>query len=318
MQRPRLVISLDFELHWGVRDHTSVEQYRDNLLGVREAIPVMLSLFARKGIAATWATVGFLFAETKEQLEAHFPSELPTYDEPALSPYAAMSEVGDNEVSDPFHFGASLIRQITETQRQELATHTFSHYYCLAPGQRVEQFEADLRAAAAIAKTVTDEPLRSIVFPRNQFADEHLGVVERLHYEAYRGNPAHWAYVPAERETSRRRLFRLVDSYLPLARPRPSVCSTGQLSNIGATNFLRPYTKRLRRLEPIRRRRLVESMTSAARSGETFHLWWHPHNFGKNLRENIALLDSLLDHFTELRRRYGMESSTMAEAASSR
>src|SRR5262245_13071649 len=56
-----LVISLDFELHWGVRDKRPVDgSYRENLLGAREAIPRMLDLFEEFGIAATWATVGFL------------------------------------------------------------------------------------------------------------------------------------------------------------------------------------------------------------------------------------------------------------------
>lgn len=316
MPQSNLIISLDFELHWGVRDHTSVEAYRTNLLGVRQAIPAMLALFARRGVAATWATVGFLFADTKQQLEAHFPSHLPTYDDPALSPYAWMSEVGPDEAADPFHFGASLLRQIASTPRQEVATHTFSHYYCLASGQRIEQFEADLQAAATIAKLVTSEPIRSIVFPRNQFADAHLRALQRLDYQAYRGNPEHWAYEPVARETPQRRLFRLVDSYVPLTRSRASDSFTG-IANVEATAFLRPYASRLRRLEPLRRIRLYDTMTRAAREGHSFHLWWHPHNFGSNLSENMQFLEALLDHFAELRRHYGMESMTMAEAASS-
>ena len=56
-----LIVSLDFELHWGVRDVKTVAQYRENLLGVRRAIPALLATFADYGIHATWATVGFLF-----------------------------------------------------------------------------------------------------------------------------------------------------------------------------------------------------------------------------------------------------------------
>ena len=65
-----LVISLDFELHWGVRDLTPVDgPYRGNLLGAREAVPRMLELFERFEFGATWATVGFLFASTRDELE---------------------------------------------------------------------------------------------------------------------------------------------------------------------------------------------------------------------------------------------------------
>jgi hypothetical protein len=58
-----LVISLDFELYWGVRDVFALEEYASNLLGVRKVVPAVLQLFDQYGIHATWATVGFLFSE---------------------------------------------------------------------------------------------------------------------------------------------------------------------------------------------------------------------------------------------------------------
>src|SRR5277367_5273170 len=88
------VISLDFELHWGVRDHRSVDQYRENLLGVRQAVPAILELFERYGIHATWATVGFLFFASLDDLKAGVPDELPSYCDASLNPYTALSEVG--------------------------------------------------------------------------------------------------------------------------------------------------------------------------------------------------------------------------------
>ena len=70
-----LVISLDFELHWGVRDKRPADgPYRENLLGAREAIPRMLDLFEEFGVAATWATVGFLFAKNRREREEFSPS----------------------------------------------------------------------------------------------------------------------------------------------------------------------------------------------------------------------------------------------------
>ena len=47
------VISLDFELNWGVRDVYDISQYGKNLLNGREAIPKILSLipdFSKTGI----------------------------------------------------------------------------------------------------------------------------------------------------------------------------------------------------------------------------------------------------------------------------
>src|SRR6266487_5798938 len=61
VQYGALVISLDFELLWGVRDKRTIADYGANILGVRRVIPALLDLFAERNIACTWATVGLLF-----------------------------------------------------------------------------------------------------------------------------------------------------------------------------------------------------------------------------------------------------------------
>lgn len=75
-----LVISLDLELYWGVRDVLPAnEAYWENLKGEPVAIKAILDLFEEYGMAATWATVGFLFAESTEDLERLKPRILPEY-----------------------------------------------------------------------------------------------------------------------------------------------------------------------------------------------------------------------------------------------
>src|ERR1700679_3073446 len=107
MSNSALVISLDFELFWGVRDVVGLDAYRDNLLGVRQAIPALLRLFAEREIHATWATVGFLFCRAKQELMATLPHRLPAYSDRSLSPYD-LTDVGQDEARDPFHFAPSL------------------------------------------------------------------------------------------------------------------------------------------------------------------------------------------------------------------
>lgn len=314
----RFVISLDFELHWGVRDHSTVEQYRENLLGVRRAVPALLDMFRRYEIHATWATVGMLFAENKRHLLAAVPTRRPQYAERALSPYEAIErEVGEDESTDPFHFAPSLIRQIAATPHQELGTHTFSHYYCMESGQTAEDFEADLRAAIAISAPYRDA-CKSIVFPRNQHNPSYLPVLARCGVRAMRGNSPHWAYAARAHaeETPLRRAARLADAYLPILPTARDVTRTPEgVSDVPASAFLRPFQPRLRSVEPVRLARLRAAMTRAATRGQLFHIWWHPHNFGTHTGENLANLATLLDHARELRRRYGLRSMTMAEAA---
>ena len=54
-------------------------------------------------------------------------------------------------------------------------------------------------------------------------------------------------------------------------------------------------------------------MTQAAKRGEIYHLWWHPHNFGVNQTENLAGLETILKHYATLEKSFEMKSKTMAE-----
>ena len=56
-------------------------------------------------------------------------------------------------------------------------------------------------------------------------------------------------------------------------------------------------------------------MSFAAKNNEGFHLWWHPHNFGINLTENLQFLEEILKHYKELNQNFGMQSLTMQEVA---
>ena len=56
-------------------------------------------------------------------------------------------------------------------------------------------------------------------------------------------------------------------------------------------------------------------MTLAAQKKHLYHLWWHPHNFGVNIPENMANLTVILDHYAYLNKTYGFRNSTMKEAA---
>lgn len=313
-RRGELVISLDFELLWGVRDHSDQQSYGGNILGAREAIPRMLELFARHRVAATWATVGFLFCRDRDELMASLPPEeqRPRYANPVLSNYRYLDEVGADETVDPCYFGASLIDRIQATPLQEIGTHTMSHYYCLEQGQSTEAFEVDLKAARRLAQE-RGITLRSIVFPRNQFTAAHLDVCARQGLTAYRGTQTSWAYAPksGSDETLTRRATRLIDQHTGLLGAHLAERSTARPADTPASQFLRPCVGRLAAIHPLHVRVLKASMTRAATEGSGFHLWWHPHNFGREMETNLSVLDDLLTHFNRLRDAHGMLSRSM-------
>lgn len=313
------VVSLDFELHWGVRDHEPPGgRYRANLFGAREAIPQMLAAFARREVAATWAVVGFLFAESRDELLAYAPEERPTYAEPRYDAYR--EPLGRSEGEDPLHFAPSIVKRIAETPRQELASHTYSHFFCLEAGQTLAQFRADLRAARRLAADKGYE-LRSLVLPRNQLNPAYFDAVREAGFRCLRGHERSWLYQPRAREDERlaRRAGRLLDAYLDLSgshdTPWAQLEAKGGLVDVPASRFLRPHSARLAALEPRRLGRIEAAMLEAARSGTIFHLWWHPHNFGTRTAENMAGLERILGYYARLRERFGMRSLSMGEVA---
>ena len=315
-----LVISLDFELYWGLFDTGSLEDYRHRLLGARDAIPRLLDLFEEYSVAATWATVGFLMCESREELFEVMPRELPTYDDPRISSYGLLEKIGADEEDDPFHFAPSLVEEIRRRPDQEIGTHTFSHYYCLDPGQSAEAFAADLDAALRIGRRRGIE-IKSAVFPRNQINRDYMRICREQDIVAVRGNPL----TPWHRGADFRRYNsffhragRLLDAYLPLNGPRhiyPELFLGAPPTNIPATRYFRPYSRPLAILEPRRRWLVKDELTTAAHLGGLCHLWWHPHNFGIDTMRNLEILRGILDHFTILREAYGMESHNMSSLA---
>jgi len=320
MKHGHFVISLDFELFWGVRDKRSVEEYGDHVRGVHTIVPEILRIFRENGIHATWATVGFLWCENRGELLNSFPKVQPGYADPIYSPYGSyMNRIGENELDDPLHFAASLVRLIRESTGQEMGSHTFSHFYCLENGQTAEEFRADMQAADSVARKL-EMNLQSLVFPRNQYSEEYLRIAREEGIMCYRGNGESWLYRPRSQNDERlfRRALRLLDAYMNVSGPLDysnEYMRRGVLIDIPASRFLRPYSRKSSALQGLQMRRITSAMTHAARTGRTFHLWWHPHNFGVNQSENLNMLGQLIAHFKKLHAECGFESLTMGELA---
>lgn len=315
MTKPILVISLDFELFWGVADSRTIAGYRNNIEGEWNAIPRMLRLFRQYGVQATWATVGMLMCRDHKQWREIRPSIMPGYLRQQCSTYL-MDKVAFEYPK--LFFARPLVEQILETPGQEVATHTYSHFFCGEKGATPEQFVADLACAQSVA---SDMGVRcsSLVFPHNQVRKDFVDELAKAGIHAYRGNPDHWLYHGGHFTPGgiAGRAIRFADAWLPLTGAHVAHVETSDNGpiNVPASLFLRPWSSRLTAIESIRLARLKQAMTTAARQGGICHLWWHPHNFGVNMEPNIAVLESLLRHYCILRDQYGMRSLTLAAAA---
>ncbi len=309
------VVSLDFELYWGVRDHRRLDgPERKRLLAARSVVPKILAAFRDHRIRATWATVGLLFARSREEAHACRPEHLPAYQQPELDPYA--EQMGRDESEDPFRFAPSLIREIGQEPGQEIGSHSYSHYYSLEVGQSEKEFKADIASAVRIAEN-SGYQLRSYVFPRNQVRRRYLPILQQAGFHVYRGTEPAASKAPVTYHEQRKpwlRALRLADAYWDLNGPQTVAFPGGRLlARLGASRYLRPFSPALSSLESIRLRRIATAMRSAAKDRRIFHLWWHPEDFAAHSDRNIEFLHQVLNVFEKCRKEDGMASLSMGD-----
>jgi len=329
MREGVLIISLDFELHWGVfRTVTLDSPYMRNINNTPLAIERILQVLKENKISGTWAVVGLLFAESRDMIEKFAPDVKPVYENYKHNPY--LLQIGRNEVEDPLHYASSLIKKILLVPEQEIATHSFSHFLSREDGVTINAFLADIESAVKIAE-VHGLKIRSIVFPKNRLIKEFIDVMPQMGINVFRGAEKGWMYnkicsihdpKPSKIRAMLNKFGRLVDTYLPISGSNTwsmdeLKAEPGKAINIPASRFLRPFNPALKCLEWAKFRRIKSQIEYAARTGRMFHLRWHPHNFGTNLDQNIILLTRILDCYEKCRLKYNMQSMTMSAFADS-
>ena len=160
--------------------------------------------------------------------------------------------------------------------------------------------------------------LASIAFPRNQVSPASLGL-SGIRFAGFSRKRARLvspgAAATAEQNQcscAARACSIAICRSAPLMLMSPALVDG--MVDVPASRFLRPVGKSAV-LERLRLRRITSAMETAARRRRLFHLWWHPHNFGIDLEENLAFLRGILDYFRTLQERYGMRSMTMGQVA---
>lgn len=312
MSKGIFTISLDFELFWGVRDHRTLENYGENIRNVHNVVPRLLQLFSTYNVHCTWATVGFLFFNEKKEMMSYLPVDRPNYKKKEYDPY---SYIEQHELEEKYHFAPALIDQIKKTPGQEIGTHTFSHFYTLEKNTTIGQFKNDLRSAIAIAKEKGIE-IKSIVFPRNQYSDEHINACLEEGINIYRGNELSGAYKPISREEENifRKGVRFADTYINITGHHcHAIPVANKIINVPASRFLRPYNPKFTMFDGLKLRRIKQGIRFAAQHGLVYQLWWHPHNFGKYMDENFKFLEQVLKFYQQLNREGKIESQNLVE-----
>lgn len=306
-------ISLDFELLWGIFDKVGSNYSHQYFSNTRKVVPEMLDRFGKSEIAATWATVGMLFAENEEEWKYYSPEFLPSYRDKRLSAYE-WAKI--NGLIPEVHFAPNLIQQIIDTPFQELGSHSFAHYYTLVRGQSPEQFREDLKASQRISKEKFGIALKSLVFPRNHINELYLPICKEEGFEFVRGNPNNWFWQETQHESFGKKAIRSADCFFSVGSK--TSYEIHELNTypkepliLPASRILRPYLKKNGYLNKLRLNRILDEMAYAAKTQEIYHLWWHPHNFGKDPKASLKELDQIINHFLFLNEKFNFKSLNM-------
>lgn len=107
-----------------------------------------------------------------------------------------------------------------------------------------------------------------------------------------------------------------MDVYIPLTGQGGYIPQNENgIVNLIGSRMYKPYFKPLAFMEKMKIRRIKRQMLHAAKTGKTFHLWWHPHNIGVMTDYHLKQLREIFCYYDEMKATYGMRSLNMEEAA---
>ena len=309
MDKGAFILSLDFEGLWGsIGGHTEpqVKAFADSVSRNPVVIPRLLSLFEKYKIHCTWAVVGAMLCKNKEEV-LNLLSDDVKYQAWGIS----MKDYISNIEADDVYFFPELIKRVKNCPNQEVGSHTFTHFYANETGVTVEM----LRQEMELSRTVLDDlgtEAKTLIMPRNQVEGLDNDVLKKTGFTVLRGRAG-----GQFQNKKVKKVMNFADAYFPLIR-RPFVLSDigkGDIQNVKASILFRPYFKKLGFIEPLKLWRIKLAMKKAAKRGECFHLWFHPHNVANNMDRNFATLESIFKYYDQLNKKYGFRSVTMSECS---
>lgn len=308
---PKLVVSLDFELLWGVIDSVHYDEYKRQVLHVPSIVDRLLLLFDKYKISATWAVVGLMMCESKDEMLERLPHESAFRDSKLDVRKYIIHNVGEAR-NDKLHFAMDLVNKIRSVPGQEIGSHTFSHFNCLESSfEELEHyFESDLKAMSDISLD-RDIALDSFVFCRNQYNQKFVNILSNSGYKIYRGSP----YTDKGSYKILDKISRKLDSYLHFPH---SEVSNLNLQHLSGNDCIFVHNESMffivhkdKALQKIHEYAIHRSMYHAFDCGGDFHLWFHPWNLGKNIDLGLNSLEYIFSKFIDYKNSKDVTSCSM-------
>ena len=295
--RPIFIISLDTELIWGYVRYPLdgvVSLLSEDKSKGRRSIDILLKLFEKYNIPATWATVGHLFLDHCDAENGTLHRDMPRFKDDWYS-----SDPGTNIQQDPLYYGKDFLEKILSSKiAHEIGYHTFSHVPFSECSREV--------AKAEIAKSVEigrewGITFKSFVFPEHKVG--HLDILGDYGFKIYRGSCV------GDRPANQSRLARAQAFALSkiVAPPTEPVLRDGIWEIRASMYFYDP-------LFPTLTLRAKMGLRQAMRQSKVFHVYLHPENL--LMQPSLAnRLDDFLAFVAKCRDSGNLRVATMGELA---
>ena len=303
------ILSIDFELIWG--GFFLKNKYHQNILNEKKVVTKLLELFKKNNISATWACVGLLFYENLNQIKNECKFLNINYQKKDLSNYNFLNNL--QHINKNYYLASEIISNINSVSEQEIASHTFSHFYTLEKGQLLKDFQIDVKMMDKIAKS-NNLNFKSIIFPRNQINENYFQTLYNSNIRVYRGKLENFfiKFLSFLKLKRLNRYLYYLDSHFNIMGSRNfKIRNNNILMNIPESFFIYPNNNNSI-LSYLRIKRIKRSMTNAAINNQCIHLWFHPHNFSKNIELNFLYFQEILHHYKYLNKKYNMQSINMS------
>jgi len=259
----------------------------------RESINLLLNLFDKYNISATWAIVGHLFLN-----ECHSVNGKPHSDMPWFTKNWFYCDPCTDIYTDPLYYGSDIVKNIiSRKSNHEIGYHSFSHVDFSKCNMKVA--DAEIKKGLDLAKELNIK-LKSFVFPNNKIGN--IDVLRENGFKIYRGR------TNLRAEVSRNRIEFVKNAFKDKIKASPVVPKlVDNLIELPASMFFGDPVFKFTALL-----RAKYGIDDAIKTKNIFHVYFHPHNvmmYASYLKD----FESLLKYVSHRVKKRQIEVMTMGE-----
>jgi len=294
LNKPIFIISLDTELIWGLvheTDHIAKKLIHQEIYSSHKIFDLLLYIFRKNCIKATWAVVGHLFLD---KCDGHADLIAPDDHWYSVDPCTNINDA-------PLYYGKDIIEKILSDRiEHEIGYHTFSHTNFLSVNRDVA--ECEVKRGIKLAKEWGIN-LETFVFPKNEIS--HLDILIENGFKIYRGDNFR------RNDPNQRLTIQKMNRFLDYLQPMPVEPSwkNGIWEIPTSMQFIdaeRPFSLLFRAMLGLR---------EAIVKKQVFHIYLHPYDL---LIQPSLLntLDKFLAVVSDRKAKDELEIMTMGDLAS--